>query len=168
MIGIFCHESHRQVGILEIDMVGVCRVTRFLLGEHQLVFAQQTQERVAPTDEFTPKFPRQQHMQLNPANPWGLYPIPLNIFYDYLYTLHLGVQHLALLVVPLPTLVKQTAKSTNALLWVLLAERIYCLTPSFFNIEMPSSRSAISMTFSRARQRMRSICRLRSRDDIRS
>ena len=50
----------------------------------------------------------------------------------------------------------------------LLAQRIYCLTPSFFNIEMPSSCSAISITFSRARQRIRSSDRLFSSADIRS
>lgn len=157
VVGIQGGEADCQVGILEVHVVGVRRMPRLLLRQHQLVTTQQIQERVASSNELTPKFLRQQHVQLHTAKARSLHAIPLHILDDYLYPLHLSVQHLALLVVPLPTLVKQSAKRLHTLLRKLLAERIYRLTPSFFNIEMPSSRSAISITFSKARQRMRSI-----------
>ena len=129
---------------------------------------QQLQERITPSYELTSQFLSQQHVQFHTAKAGSLHAVPFHIFYYHFHALHLSVQHFALLVVPLPTLVKQSAKSLHALLWVLLTERIYCLTPPFFNIEMPSSRSAISITFSNARQRRRSIARLFSSPAIRS
>ena len=168
MIGVLGHKSQSQVWILEIKMIGVRRVSRFLLWQHQMAPPKKFQEGITAADKFTPKFLCKKNMQLYSAQARSLHAVPLHVLDEYFHTLNLSIKHFALLVVPLPTLVKQSAKGLHALAWILFTKRIYCLTPSFFNIEMPSSRSAISMTFSRARQRMRSTWRLRSKSDMRS
>lgn len=71
-----------------------------------------------------------------------------------LTTLLLRNNDFRLLIVPLATFAKQPAEGIHAFRWILLTQRRYCLAPPFFKIEMPSSFSAISISFSKARVRI--------------
>ena len=91
MVGIPGRKTGCQVGVLEVHVAGVRRVPRLLLRQHEMTASQKVQERVTPSDELTPQFLRQQHVQLHTAQTGSLHPIPLHMFHYHLHALHLRV-----------------------------------------------------------------------------
>lgn len=159
-------QSLHQIGVLAVDVVGIGRVYRLVAGQPVVLRRVEFQERVAPTGYLFPQVGGKQDVQFHSADSRTQPAVVVDEACQQFRALALGHDDLASLVVPLAMFAKQTAQELHTGVRILLAQRRHCLAPSFFNMLIPSSLSAVSISTSYPRQRIRSYSRARSNDSI--
>ena len=136
-------------------------------GRCQAFRCEEPQEGVAPARHLRPQFGLQDDMELYAPKARPSPSVVLHAGHKQLAALTLRDVSAMTRIVPLAVLAKQSAEEPDIQPGELLPQRLYCLAPPFFNIEMPSSCSAICIIFSKARLRSFSSSSARSRSEMR-
>ena len=156
MVDVQCGDARNQVGVLPVHVVGIRRMDPFGTFQFESHRRVRLEEGVPPPGDLLTDILPHQRVEFRPAYPGHQPPVIADMLFYQLRPLCLRHDHCGLLVVPLAFPAKQSAQYLHADLGVFFAQRRHCLAPSFFNMLMPSSASAISISFSYARLRIRS------------
>lgn len=156
-----------KIGILPVGVGRVGRPPPLGAGQCQAFRCEEPKEGVAPARHLPPQFGLQDDMELYAPKARPSPSVVLHAGHKQLAALTLRDDSAMTRIVPLAVLAKQSAEEPDIQPGELLPQRLYCLAPPFFNIEMPSSCSAICIIFSKARLRSFSSSSARSRSEMR-
>ena len=154
MVNVLSINALNKIRIFMIRVVRIGCVLALQLRQSIAFLCKKTQKSIPTMSNFFTQLRLQDNVELYTAYTGTQPTIVFHIGTYQFSALTLGDYASSVLVVPLASLAKQPAECLDCNIGIFTPQRLYCLTPPFFNIEIPSSFSVISIIFSKARLRI--------------